>query len=107
MVDALALIHPTLLTSPILFTHYHQFITIIGSSGCLILIGLPLHVSRKLSSTQTRDGHPHARNGAELRYIQAMLGHSNVNTTQIYIHVSIRKLQEVHKRTHPSDYKMA
>jgi len=42
-------------------------------------------------------------NGAELRYIQAMLGHANVNTTQIYTHVSIRKLQEVHKRTHPSD----
>jgi len=42
-------------------------------------------------------------NGAELRYIQVMLGHANVNTTQIYTHVSIRKLQEVHKRTHPSD----
>jgi len=42
-------------------------------------------------------------NGAELRYIQVMLGHVNVNTTQIYTHVSIRKLQEVHKRTHPSD----
>lgn len=42
-------------------------------------------------------------NGAELRYIQAMLGHSNVSTTQIYTHVSIRKLQEVHKMTHPSD----
>ena len=42
-------------------------------------------------------------NGAELRYIQAMLGHSNVNTTQIYTHVSIRKLQEVHRMTHPAD----
>jgi len=42
-------------------------------------------------------------NGAELRYIQVMLGHANVSTTQIYTHVSIRKLQEVHKRTHPSD----
>ena len=42
-------------------------------------------------------------NGAELRYIQAMLGHANVTTTQIYTHVSIRKLQEVHQATHPSD----
>ena len=42
-------------------------------------------------------------NGAELRYIQAMLGHSNVSTTQVYTHVSIRKLQEVHRDTHPMD----
>jgi len=41
-------------------------------------------------------------NGAELRFIQAMLGHANVNTTQIYTHVSIRKLQEVHAETHPA-----
>ena len=41
-------------------------------------------------------------NGAELRFIQAMLGHANVNATQIYTHVSIRKLQEVHAETHPA-----
>ena len=41
-------------------------------------------------------------NGAELRYIQVMLGHASVATTQIYTHVSIRKLQEIHKATHPA-----
>ena len=41
-------------------------------------------------------------NGAELRYIQAMLGHSSVATTQIYTHVSIRQLQYVHASTHPA-----
>lgn len=41
-------------------------------------------------------------NGAELRYLQAMLGHTDVKTTQIYAHVSIRKLQEVHAATHPA-----
>ena len=41
-------------------------------------------------------------NGADVRYIQAMLGHTDLNTTQIYTHVSIRKLQEIHAATHPA-----
>ena len=41
-------------------------------------------------------------NGADIRYIQAMLGHSDLMSTQIYTHVSIRKLQEIHTATHPA-----
>lgn len=41
-------------------------------------------------------------NGAELRFIQAMLGHADCRATQIYTHVSIRKLQEIHAVTHPA-----
>jgi integrase/recombinase XerD len=41
-------------------------------------------------------------NGADIRYIQQILGHVNLETTQIYTHVSIGKLKEVHERTHPS-----
>lgn len=41
-------------------------------------------------------------NGADIRYIQEILGHSNLTTTQIYTRVSIAKLKEVHKKTHPS-----
>jgi len=41
-------------------------------------------------------------NGADIRYIQAILGHANLQATQIYTHVSIRKLKEVHAATHPA-----
>lgn len=41
-------------------------------------------------------------NGADVRFIQAMLGHARLDTTQIYTKVSIRKLQEIHHLTHPA-----
>lgn len=41
-------------------------------------------------------------NGADLRYVQQMLGHARLDTTEIYTHVNIQKLIEVHRRTHPA-----
>jgi len=41
-------------------------------------------------------------NGADTRHIQAMLGHASLETTQIYTHLSIRKLKEIHTATHPA-----
>jgi len=40
-------------------------------------------------------------NGADIRFIQQMLGHARLDTTQIYTDVSIVQLREVHARTHP------
>lgn len=40
--------------------------------------------------------------GADIRFIQAMLGHAELTTTQIYTQVSIRKLKEIHTATHPA-----
>ncbi|MBL1274788.1 MAG: site-specific tyrosine recombinase XerC [Ectothiorhodospiraceae bacterium] len=41
-------------------------------------------------------------NGADLRYIQTMLGHSDLRATQIYTRVSVEKLREIHRATHPA-----
>ena len=40
-------------------------------------------------------------NGADTRYIQEMLGHADLKTTQIYTQVSIRQLKRIHAATHP------
>ena len=40
-------------------------------------------------------------NGADIRFIQQMLGHSQLSTTEIYTHVTIHKLKEIHTLTHP------
>ncbi len=41
-------------------------------------------------------------NGADIRFIQVMLGHASLETTQIYTRVSMTKLKEIHSATHPA-----
>ncbi|MGC2831951.1 MAG: site-specific tyrosine recombinase XerC [Candidatus Acidiferrum sp.] len=53
------------------------------------------HIFRHTMATLMLEG------GADIQYIQAMLGHVRLDTTQIYTHVSIHKLKQVHTSTHP------
>ena len=40
--------------------------------------------------------------GCDIRFLQVILGHASLKTTEIYTQVSIRKLVEVHRATHPA-----
>lgn len=53
------------------------------------------HIFRHTMATLMLEG------GADVRFIQEMLGHANLQTTQIYTRVSIQKLKAIHDATHP------
>jgi integrase/recombinase XerD len=54
------------------------------------------HLLRHTCATHMLEG------GADIRYIQQLLGHEKLETTAIYTEVNIRQLQDVHARCHPS-----
>lgn len=54
------------------------------------------HLLRHACATHMLEG------GADIRFIQALLGHENLETTEIYTHVAITKLQAIHDATHPA-----
>ena len=81
--EAMALNHLTVLAS-----RYVSAAEIDGKTGSC-------HLFRHTMATLMLEG------GADIRFIQQMLGHADLNTTQIYTQVSIRKLQAIHAATHP------
>jgi integrase/recombinase XerD len=60
----------------------------IGKSGAC-------HIFRHTMATLMLEG------GADVRYVQEMLGHSKLTSTQIYTQVAIDKLKQIHTATHP------
>jgi integrase/recombinase XerD len=57
------------------------------------------HLFRHTTATLMLEG------GADIRYIQQMLGHADLSSTQVYTHVAIQQLKAVHELTHPAKMK--
>ena len=69
----------------------HQYVAAAGLGK-----GGSCHVFRHSMATAMLQG------GADVRYVQEMLGHSCLAATEVYTHVSIRQLQRVYAATHPA-----
>lgn len=67
---------------------------IIDASGVRKRVGA-CHLFRHTMATMMLEG------GADIRYIQEMLGHAQLETTQLYTRVSIERLKQVHTASHP------
>jgi site-specific recombinase XerD len=53
------------------------------------------HMLRHTAATLMMD------RGADPRSLQTMLGHGHLNTTELYTHLTLKRLREVHDRNHP------
>lgn len=56
-----------------------------------------VHILRHTAATLMLEG------GADLRSLQIFLGHEHLNTTQIYTHITLQRLREIHQKTHPGE----
>ena len=72
-----------------------QFIIDTLARNCGIYRKITPHMLRHSFATHFLE------NGMNLRYLQALLGHSNLSTTEIYTHLSIEELTKVYRKAHP------
>lgn len=65
-------------------------------------MGWPLHESLSCHLFRHAAATSMLNAGTDIRYVQEMLGHSDISSTQVYMHVAIKQLEKVYQRTHPA-----
>ena len=93
-------------SSIVLFLSFH------GNVMSKVVVGAAVRKYTKLAGIK-KNVTPHTfrhtcatlmiKNKANIRYVQELLGHESIETTQIYTHLTITDLKEVHKRCHPRE----
>src|SRR5208337_199271 len=102
-------VRPALIRDPY---NNHLFLSMRGTGASAAMVDVLIkHYVRKARIKKNVSPHTFRhtcatlmlRNKANVRHIQELLGHASLNSTQIYTHVSITDLKEVHSKCHPRE----